>query len=213
MADDILSALTENESDDADTVLVINPEDRTIQIPKGFVFGVYNDKDVLSVPFSIPRYYGENDLSDFTFTINYLNGAGLGNIYDVTDLTVENDEIDFTWTLGRALFVSKGTVKFVVCIRQIGSNGRILKELNTRIYTAEVLAGLEVDDNPDPEAYSILANMIELEASIARYQSFVSDKASEVSNTAAEVDRALDTALELIPELVSKAETLQFLSE
>lgn len=209
MADDIFEALTEMDSQTEDNVFFIDPEDRTIRIPKGFVFGVYNDKDVLTIPFSIPRFYGENDLSDFTFTINYLNAAGYGNIFDVVDLTVGEDTIDFTWTLGRAVFVSSGAVRFIVCIRQIGSNGRILKELNTRIYSADVLVGLEVDENPDPEAYSILANMTELEASTKRLHDFVSNKASEIANTAAELSRALES----IPEIISKTETLQILSE
>lgn len=202
MADDLLSALTSNENSDEDAVLHINPEDRTIRIPKDFVFGVYNDKDVLAVPFTIPRYYGENDLSDFTFTINYINAAGLGNIYDIVDLEVGKDRIDFTWTLGRAVFVTKGAVRFVVCIRKIGSNGRIEKELNTRIYVAEVLAGLEVDDNPDPEAYSILANMTELEASTKRLHDFVSNKASEIANITGEATRVLNEANDKLDEAI-----------
>lgn len=201
MADDILSALTENESEAEDTVLFINPEDRTITIPTNFIFGVYNDKDVLTIPFSIPRYYGDIDLSDFRFTINYLNAAGYGNIFDVTDLEVKRDVINFTWTLGRAVFVSRGSVKFVVCIRRIGTNGRIIQELNTRIYSAEVLAGLEVEETPDPEVYSILANMRELEASVTSSRAFVSDTAAQIAITVgyatiavSEANRKLDEA-------------------
>lgn len=202
MADDIYEALTELNGENEDTALLINPEDRTIQIPKDFVFGVYNDKDVLTIPFSIPRFYGENDLSDFTFTINYLNAAGYGNIFDVVDLTVGEDTIEFTWTLGRAVFVSSGAVRFIVCIRQIGSNGRILKELNTRIYSADVLAGLEVDENPDPEAYSILANMIQLESSTRSLQSFVADKASEISNIAATINQIYEEILAIAESIL-----------
>lgn len=191
MADNLLDALTEgttNPNEESENnVLIINPEDRTIRIPKGFVFGVYNDKDVLTVPFSISRYYGENDLSDFAFTINYINAAGLGNIYDIVDLEVGKDTITFTWTLGRAVFVSKGFVRFIVCIRRIGENGRILKELNTRIYTAEVLAGLEVEETVDPEAYSILANMVQLEASTRSLSTYVADQASRVTTIAGTV--------------------------
>lgn len=191
MADNLLDALTEGATDPNEevenNVLIINPEDRTIRIPKGFVFGVYNDKDVLTIPFSIPRYYGENDLSDFAFTINYINAAGLGNIYDIVDLDVGRDTITFTWTLGRAVFVSKGFVRFIVCIRRIGENGRILKELNTRIYTAEVLAGLEVEETVDPEAYSILANMVQLEASTRSLSTYVAVQASKITTIAGTV--------------------------
>ena len=202
MADDIFEALTELDGEGEDNVFLINPEDRTIRIPKGFVFGVYNDKDVLTIPFSIPRYYGDNDLSDFTFTINYLNAAGYGNIFDVVDLTVGEDAIDFTWTLGRAVFVSSGAVRFIVCIRRIGSNGRILKELNTRIYSADVLAGLEVDENPDPEAYSILANMIQLEASTRTFRNYVADQASQISNIISGANNTLNEATALVEQVI-----------
>jgi hypothetical protein len=39
----------------AGKTLIIDNDLRTIKVPNNFVFGVYNDKDVLSVPFEMPR--------------------------------------------------------------------------------------------------------------------------------------------------------------
>ena len=176
-------------------VLVIDPVTREIHLPQGFIFGVYNDKDVLTVPFLIPRYYGDIDFSDYRITINYMNASGNPNFYDVVDLNVGTDTITFNWILGRAVFVSAGTVRFIVCIRNIGSNGKILNEFNTRIYSASVLSGLEVDSAADdPEAYSILAHMKVLESTTEGYKDFVTDKAAEVANVSGTATRVLEEA-------------------
>ena len=199
MSDSLNEALGElngntNENENQD-VLVIDPITREIHLPQGFIFGVYNDKDVLTVPFLIPRYYGDIDFSDYRITINYMNASGNPNFYDVVDLNVGTDTITFNWILGRAVFVSAGTVRFIVCIRNIGSNGKILNEFNTRIYSASVLSGLEVDSAADdPEAYSILAHMKVLESTTEGYKDFVTDKAAEVANVGGTATRVLEEA-------------------
>lgn len=149
----------------SDTVLVINGNLRTISIPKGFFFGVYNDANVLSVPFEMPRTYAGNDLSEFSIRVNYVSATGVGGIYEVEDPTVERDKITFEWLTSRGVFLGAGDVVFNVCLRKFNDNDELEREYNTTLARGSVLAGLEVDNPEDPEAISIYTHMRELEAS------------------------------------------------
>lgn len=176
------AALSQNDSETSSerSPLVIDNDLRTITVPADYVFGVYNDKDVLSVPFKMPRTYDDIDLSDFMIQINFINASGIGSIYEVPEKTVSEEEIEFEWLLGSAVFTAEGTVTFIVCMRQIEeATGKILKEFNTTIARGTVLAGIEVEDPSDPEQYSILTQMRNLRAS-----------AEESANTAADAAEA-----------------------
>lgn len=140
------------------TPLVIDNDLRTISVPKNYVFGVYNDKDVLAVPFEMPRYYSNIDLSEYDIQINYLNASGTGDIYEVENKTIEADKIKFTWLLGRGVFLKEGHVTFVVCLRQLDGD-IIANEFNTTRANGVVLDGLEVENTDDPAQYSILARI------------------------------------------------------
>lgn len=148
----------------SDTVLVINGNLRVINVPKDFIFGVYNDANVLSVPFEMPRYYAGNDLSEFSIRVNYLSATKVGGIYEVENPTVEEDKITFEWLTGRGVFLGDGDVVFNVCLRKFDGDN-VVKEYNTTLGRGSVLAGLEIDDPEDPEAISIYTHMRELEAS------------------------------------------------
>lgn len=150
----------------SDTVLVINGNLRVINVPKDFIFGVYNDANVLSVPFEMPRYYAGNDLSEFSIRVNYLSATKVGGIYEVENPTVEEDKIIFEWLTGRGVFLGDGDVVFNVCLRKFDGDN-VVKEYNTTLGRGSVLAGIEIDDPYDPEMISIYTRMLELEASIA----------------------------------------------
>lgn len=171
--------------------IVIDVDRRTMVLPNGFFFGVYNDKDILRVPFVIPRYYNELDLSEFQITVNYINSAGYGNIYRVTDAEVTDSAIRFKWVTGRGVFVKEGTVRFIVCLRQIGTGGEVEKEFNTTIASANVLKGLEVDENPDPVAYSILAHMEELKDQAEAAVDVVEGAADRIDDAVTEAEQAI----------------------
>ena len=67
-ADELLSTL------DTDKTLIIDKDLRTIIIPSSVKnLGVESDDDVLRLKFSMPRMYGDVDLSDFSIYINYMN--------------------------------------------------------------------------------------------------------------------------------------------
>lgn len=171
--------------------VIIDVDRRTMVLPTGFFFGVYNDKDILKVPFVIPRYYNELDLSEFQITVNYINSAGYGNIYRVTDAEVTDSAIRFKWVTGRGVFAKEGTVRFIVCLRQIGASGEVEKEFNTTIASANVLKGLEVDENPDPVAYSILAHMEELKDQAEAAVEVAEGAADRIDNAVTEAEQAI----------------------
>lgn len=67
-ADELLSTL------DTDKTLIIDKDLRIITIPSSVKnLGVESDDDVLRLKFSMPRMYGDVDLSDFSIYINYMN--------------------------------------------------------------------------------------------------------------------------------------------
>lgn len=187
--EEVNSLVTENQ--EVSGTLYINNDLRTIALPNNFFFGVYNDKDVRTVQFRMERFYDETDLSEFKIQINYVNGAGDGNVYYVEDSEVSDDTITFEWVLGRGVFVTDGTVSFVVCLRKANNDGTVIQEFNTTIARGSVLGGLEVDENPDPEAYSILTHMRSLEASTIAASEAALDSIDEATNIINAADASL----------------------
>ena len=150
-ADEILSQLATEE----DKVLVINNDLRTITIPQTVkMLGVESDEDVLRLHFRMPKTYGETDLSEFVIRINYINAKGIGDIYTVSDTSIVDDTITFSWLISRNATAYKGSVRFIVCLKLYDETGLLIKEYNTTVSSLSVLEGLEVSDiiieqNPD----------------------------------------------------------------
>ena len=150
-ADEILSQLITEE----DKVLVINNDLRTITIPQTVkMLGVESDEDVLRLHFRMPKTYGETDLSEFVIRINYINAKGIGDIYTVSDTSIVDDTITFSWLISRNATAYKGSVRFIVCLKLYDETGLLIKEYNTTVSSLPVLEGLEVSDivieqNPD----------------------------------------------------------------
>lgn len=137
-------------------VFVVDNNLRTVSIPESMsVLGVEHDDDVHRLYFQIPKMYGDTDLSDFDIRINYMNAAGDGDVYAVTDKEVSGDNITFSWLVGRHAFAQQGNVIFIVCLKQTDDEGNVIKEFNTTVSTLPpVLEGLEtselvVQENPD----------------------------------------------------------------
>lgn len=92
-------------------VFVVDNNLRTVSIPESMsVLGVEHDDDVHRLYFKIPKMYGDTDLSDFDIRINYMNAAGEGDVYAVTDKEVSGDNITFSWLVGRHAFAQRGDV-------------------------------------------------------------------------------------------------------
>ena len=148
-ADELLSTI------DTDKTLIIDKDLRTIIIPSSVKnLGVESDDDVLRLKFSMPRMYGDVDLSDFSIYINYMNAKNTGDVYVVDDKTIADDTITFSWLVGRVALAYKGSVRFIVCMKKHDDNSNVIQEYNTTIASLPVLEGLEtgetvIQQNPD----------------------------------------------------------------
>ena len=147
--DELLSTL------DTDKTLIIDKDLRTIIIPSSVKnLGVESDDDVLRLKFSMPRMYGDVDLSDFSIYINYMNAKNTGDVYVVDDKTIADDTITFSWLVGRVALAYKGNVRFIVCMKKHDNDSNVIQEYNTTIASLPVLEGLEtgetvIQQNPD----------------------------------------------------------------
>ena len=148
-ADELLSTI------DTDKTLIIDKDLRTIIIPSSVKnLGVESDDDVLRLKFSMPRMYGDVDLSDFSIYINYMNAKNTGDVYVVNDKTITDDTITFSWLVGRIALAYKGSVRFIVCMKKHDNDSNVIQEYNTTIASLPVLEGLEtgetvIQQNPD----------------------------------------------------------------
>ena len=153
-----------NEVSDRQNILVIDNDLRTISIqPESRVIGVESDEDVNRLYFSMPRVYNDTDLSLFNVYINYMNANGNGDMYIVTDLQPTQDEITFSWLIGRHATEYKGEVKFVVCLKR-SENGEVVQEFNTTVHKLTVLEGLEIEltEEEEGKARDVLAQLLSL---------------------------------------------------
>lgn len=142
-AEELLAAAADIE----DRILTADLNTRVISIPAAVkVLGVEADDDVHRLQFSVPRYYGEFDLSKFKVCINYENAKRGGDVYPVDDLALSNDNnyITFSWLVDRYAFKAAGDVKFSICMKLYDSEN-VVKEFNTTVATLPVLPGLETD--------------------------------------------------------------------
>lgn len=131
-----------------DRTLVIDNSFRTIKIPSTVPnLGVEYDDEVLRLNFKMPRFVSDTDLSDFPIRINYINAKGESDAYTVREPIVGDQDITFSWLVGPTATRYKGNTKFNVCLKQIDSEGYVLREFNTTIATLPVLEGLEVDES------------------------------------------------------------------
>lgn len=147
-----------NANNDLDnSTFVIDKNLRTIAIPSSFVLGVYNDKNTQIIPFAMPRYYNDIDLSEFTIRVNFLNAHAEGDIYLVYGQEVGEDTITFDWIVNRPAYAYAGDVSFVVCMRLVDENNIVIKEYNTTISHVPVLQGIEVEN---PISENIVADLL-----------------------------------------------------
>ena len=141
-----MATLDELLASETGAVLTVDLNSRTISIPPSIKnIGVESDDDVLVLPFSIPRYLGDVDLSDFGIRINYLNAKAEGDVYLVTTPNLGQDSMEFEWVVGRHATAYKGNVTFNVCLKRVDSDGMVVQEFNTTICSLPVLPGLETD--------------------------------------------------------------------
>lgn len=207
------------EGEVVDSTLYIDLESRLITIPKSITnLGVESDDEVKKLSFSIPRHYGDVDLSEFKIRINYLNTRKMGDVYQVTDALIDEENIKFSWIVGRNAFIYKGNVTFNVCLRKF-KDDEVIQEFNTTISTLPVLEGLETGEQAILPYTDILeqwenrlfgtadsAEQAVIDASTEQ-QRLITLKGSEVLDTiAAEEQSIIDTANEQKQAIILKGD-------
>ena len=105
----------EAEAQSETPVCIIDPDTRTITVPPEYqLLGVENDKRVERIYFQCPKNVGDNqDLSqDYQLFVNYQNANGDPDAYRIDDMTVEGENITFSWLLEENVTKYKGNIKF-----------------------------------------------------------------------------------------------------
>mgnify|MGYP000591557646 CR=1 FL=1 len=163
---ELLADMEENPVEYKETVsnvFEIDSNLRTINIPITVKnIGVESDDDVKRLEFTMPKQYGEFDLSQFRIRINYMNANGDKSIYLVEDKKVSGENIVFSWLVGRNVTKYKGQVSFIICLKLSDEKGKILKELNTTLCKLEVLEGLEVVPVIDEKTTDIIEQLLRM---------------------------------------------------
>ena len=146
-AEELLMMSDEIETYAADDALVIDAENRIILTPAGgLLLGVESDEEAERIKFVCPRIVGDNiDLSTLQLRAIYRNANGDKDFRICTDITIDGENIRFSWSLSRKVTRYKGAVNFIICAIRTQQDGSIKNEWNTTLAEGKVLEGLEVD--------------------------------------------------------------------
>ena len=115
-----------------DDVITIDGETRVISVPASeILFGIETDKDVERKHFRCPKIVGDGiDLSKHQIYISYITSDGTGKtfsgdagLYLCEDVSVDGDDITFSWQLSGNVFASAGFIAFkVLAVKTDGEN-------------------------------------------------------------------------------------------
>lgn len=133
------------EVESVDTVLVINPDTRVINVGSSLLLGVETDNDAERIKFQCPKIVGDNlDLSQYHIYIHYQNAKGETGKYLCEDVEDVGENITFSWLLSQKVTVFKGATKFLVCAKKTDAETIVW---NTTLASGNVLEGLDVDED------------------------------------------------------------------
>ena len=142
-------------------MIVVNSSTRNFVIlGTDQIFGVEFDAGSEVKQFQCPRYVGNNlDLAGSFLRINYRNANSETDSYLIEDVTVDGENILFSWALTPKVTAYKGDVKYVLC-----ATGPDLKlAWHTTLGTGKVLEGLEPDNSHvEEETSDVVAQLIAL---------------------------------------------------
>lgn len=131
---------------------VVIGDDRIVTVPDSLKrIAVQHDHDIETVTFDCPRYWDGHDLSKMMVYINHLcpNGAlGCTVATNVTVDTSNSNIMHFDWTISECVTGAEGYITFLVCAKDIDSEGNCAhhwnSEINKEMYVSE---GLELPDD------------------------------------------------------------------
>lgn len=186
--DEVISQMSEEDYFSDPIQFVIDSDLRVISIPgKGVVAGVVGDKNINRINFQMSRYYNGFDMSKFTTRVNYINARGNFNYYSVTDLTIEDDLIYFTWLVDSDVVEYVGIVMFAVNMFIADSNGKIIQSFNTSNKgLLNVLEGIQVNEYVTPEEQEDI--LTRLEADLTKY---ISSGINQIQDEGSKIKKSL----------------------
>lgn len=201
-AEELLMMSDDVEAYSTDDALVIDAENRIILTPAGgLLLGVESDEESERIKFICPRIVGDNiDLSTLQLRAIYKNANGDKDFRICTDITIDGENIRFSWSLSRKVTRYKGMVNFIICAIRTQSDGSIKNEWNTTLAEGTVLEGLEVDiseeefEEPKDIVLQLLGMLDEKASDIS--DAIEAQKAEVISAIQAEEKRVMET----IPE-------------
>lgn len=186
--DEVISQMSEEDYFSDPIQFIIDNDLRIVSIPdRGVVAGVVGDKNVNRINFQMPRYYNRFDMSKFKTRINYVNAEGNLNYYTVTDSTIKDDLLIFSWLVDADVVAYVGTVAFSVNMVFTDENGVTKQAFNTSdAGRLKVLEGIQVDKYISYEQQVDLIS--KLEADLAKY---ISSGINQIQDEGAKVKKSL----------------------
>lgn len=159
-----------------DDVITIDGETRVISVPASeILFGVETDKDVERKHFRCPKIVGDGiDLSKHQIYISYITSDSTGKtfsgdagLYLCEDVSVDGEDITFSWQLSGNVFASAGFIAFKVLAAKTDSEN-VQTRWNTVPAVGTVL--MTVPDGIDiSETYpDIVTQLLERMASVEK---------------------------------------------
>lgn len=140
-------------------MIIINSNTRQFNVPGAdLVFGVSGDSGSEVKHFQCSRYVGNNlDLMSCFVRINFRNGNGKMDSYLVDDMTIDGDNVTFSWLLSPKVTEYRGQVKFVMCV--VGPDLKL--KWHTTQGTGQVMEGLEPDNSHvESQTADVVAQLI-----------------------------------------------------
>lgn len=161
--DEVISQMSEEDYFIDPIQFIIDSDLRIISVPdRGVVAGVVGDKNVNRINFQMSRYYNGFDMSKFKTRINYVNSKGNPNYYTVTDSTIKDDLLIFSWLVDADVVAYVGTVAFSVNMVFTDENGVTKQAFNTsNAGRLKVLEGIQVEEYVTPEEQADILSRLE----------------------------------------------------
>ena len=118
--------------------LIITHDFRTVTVPEHkLLLGIEHDALVNTVYFRAPQLYGDVDLSNFEFRVEYVNPNGDEDVYPVEDLRVSDSVegmLEFSWLVGRVACFVPGEVEISVHALLVEHDQELDADVVTREY-------------------------------------------------------------------------------
>lgn len=172
-ADELLESIT-SESSESENIVI--GDDRFIVVPESLKrIAVQYDHNIETVTFDCPRYSDGHDLSRMQIYVNYIRADGIRGSHLCTNIVVDksdSDIIHFDWAVSGHVTYAAGHISFMVCIKEVDSDGNEdvhwNSEINTDMYVSPGIKHLDVTLAKYPDVIAQLVARVEaLEASIA----------------------------------------------